>query len=155
MKDEKTGLHRLAAVYGSLAEAEAVRTSLIVAGVDPTAVEVARAAPAGTIRFTDDFATKSFWGKLMDLASIPRHTGRPYEDAIDNGHAIVMVSPPDSALRRIVDHHRQHIGEQLVAAPQHDVPDGGGDILPKGPLDSIRELHGAGVDAKPGGGFLL
>jgi hypothetical protein len=103
MNDETSGaVHRLIAVYGSRAEAEAVRTMLTVAGVDPAAVEVARAAPAGTDGFTDDFATKSFWGRIKDLASIPRHTGHAYEDAIDSGHAIVMLSPPESSLHRIV-----------------------------------------------------
>ncbi len=103
MNDETTtAVHRLMAVYGSRAAAEAVRKTLIAAGVDPAAVEVARAAPAGTEGFTDDFATKSFWGRIKDLASIPRHTGHAYEDSIDHGHAIVMVSPPQSSLHRIV-----------------------------------------------------
>jgi len=103
MDEETTGaVHRLIAVYGSHAEAEAVRRTLIAAGVDPAAVEVANAAPAEGAGFTDDFASKGFWSKIKDLASIPPHERHAYEDAVSSGHAIVMLSPPTASLAHMV-----------------------------------------------------
>ena len=52
----------------------------------------------------------------------------------------------------IIDHHRQHIGEQPIAAPYDDVAYGGCDVLPEPALNSIRELYIARVDAQSGGG---
>jgi hypothetical protein len=94
---------RLIAVYESHALAEAVRHKLIVSGVSPSAVEVANAAPADAGSAADgSFASKGFWAKLKDLASIPTHKGHAYEDAITHAPAIVMLSPPPSARAHMI-----------------------------------------------------
>jgi hypothetical protein len=94
---------RLIAVYESHAAAEAVRKKLIVAGVSPAAVEVANAAPADAGSAADgSFASKGFWAKLRDLASIPAHQGHAYEDAVSHGHAIVMLSPPAASRAHMI-----------------------------------------------------
>jgi hypothetical protein len=106
--DTDTGLaqtpHRLVAVYDTHAEAEAVKHSLIVAGVDPSAITVANEAPGGDIGVspTDSFASKSFWGKIRDLLAIaPAHERHAYEEAVTRGHGIVILSPPAASLERI------------------------------------------------------
>jgi hypothetical protein len=95
---------RLIAVYESHAVAEAVRSKLIVSGVDPAAVEVANAAPADAGSAADgSFAAKGFWARLRDLAAIPMHTGHPYEDAVTHAPAIVMLSPPASSRAHMIE----------------------------------------------------
>src|SRR5882762_5287177 len=51
------------------------------------------------------------------------------------------------ALGRIVDHDGQHVREQLVAASDQHIADGGGDVLAERSLNAIRELNGGLVDA--------
>jgi hypothetical protein len=94
---------RLIAVYESHAVAEAVRRKLIVSGVDPSAVEVANAAPADAGSAADgSFASKGFWAKLKDLASIPGRQGHAYENAVTHAPAIVMLSPPAASRAHMI-----------------------------------------------------
>src|SRR5260221_837057 len=51
------------------------------------------------------------------------------------------------ALDCIVDHDRQHVREQLIAASDQHIADGGRYILAERSLNAIRELNGGFIDA--------
>ena len=50
-------------------------------------------------------------------------------------------------LRGIIDHDGQYIGEQLIAASNQDIADGGCDILAEDSLNAVLELNDGLVDA--------
>jgi hypothetical protein len=89
--------HQLVAVYDSEAEAEAAKRALIAAGVNPSAIEVFRAAPADEAArdVVDPIVNKSFWGRLRELLVIaPPHEIHALEEGLTRGHAILTLSPP-------------------------------------------------------------
>src|SRR5882757_6770776 len=53
-------------------------------------------------------------------------------------------------LCRIVDHDGQHVCEQLIAASDQHIADGGSHVLAERSLYAIRELNGGLVDTDPG-----
>ncbi len=51
------------------------------------------------------------------------------------------------ALIGVIDHDRKQVGEPSVAALEDEVAGGERDVLPKGPLYTVGELHVPGVDS--------
>ena len=99
--------NQIVAVYETMAQANAARDALVSAGVDTSAVQVIDQASqnvgggASGAYTTDD----SFWGSIKSLFA-PDEDTHAYGHAIAQGHAMVIVSPAQTA-------NRSHIIEVL------------------------------------------
>lgn len=95
--------NQIIALYDSMEQAEAARQSLLDAGVDGAAIQVVDGEGVSTLPISppammEETTDLGFWSVLTHLF-IPHEDAHDYGQALDRGHAMVIVTPAKAANR--------------------------------------------------------